>query len=169
MRELFFLTIANILPRSQFSDNLRCFFLRLAGIKINGNCTVWGPLTIRPIGGAKNIEIGSGVFINTDVRFGVPTEKVIIGNNVLVGPRVMFETVNHSLKYQREEGRKSFSKSIIIEDEVWIGAGVIIVPGVTIGRGSVVAAGAVVTRNVEPNTLAGGVPAKPLRKLDDSC
>lgn len=166
MRELF-LSIANNLPRLRFFDGKRCFFLRMAGVKIAGNCTVWGPLIIRPIGGAKNIKIGNNVFINTDVRFGVANEKVTIGDDVLVGPRVMFETVNHKLEYLPGAGRKVVAKPILVEDGVWIGAGAIILPGVTIGRGSVIAAGAVVTSAVEPNTLVGGVPAKFLRKIDN--
>ena len=78
----------------------------------------------------------------------------------------MFETVNHGLRYIPGKGRGGWTKSIIIEDEVWIEGGEIITQGVTIGRGSVVAAGAVVTKNIEPNTIVGGVPAKFIRKID---
>lgn len=148
-------------------DKIRFIVFRLAGLKIKGPCTIWGPLTIRPIGCARNIEIGKGSFLNTEIRFGVPEDKVIIGENVMIGPRVMFETVNHDLKYIPGRGRGYWTKPIIIEDEVWIGAGSIITQGVTIGRGAVVAAGAVVTKDVEKNTIAGGVPAKCLRKIND--
>ena len=166
MRELLFLTLANNLPRLGMFDQYRYLLLRWAGIKINGKCTIWGPLTIRPIGGAKNIEIGNGTSINTEVRFGVPKDKVTIGNNVQIGPRVMFETVNHGLQYVPGKGRGPATKPIIIEDEVWIGGGAIVTQGVTIGHGSVVAAGAVVTRSVAPNTVVGGVPAKFIRRTD---
>ena len=166
MRELLFLTVANNLPRLRISDKIRCILLRWAGLKIRGKCTILGPLTIRPIGGAQNIEIGEGVYINTETRFGAPKDKVIIGNNVLIGPRVMFETVNHGLSYIPGKGRTSNSKPILIEDEVWVGGGTIITQGVTIGRGSVVAAGAVVTKNVDPYTIVGGVPAKLLGVID---
>jgi acetyltransferase-like isoleucine patch superfamily enzyme len=60
-----------------------------------------GPLTIRPIGCVKNIEIGEGSTLNTETRFGVPQSKVIIGRKVQIGPRVMFETVNHGLALAR--------------------------------------------------------------------
>jgi maltose O-acetyltransferase len=136
-------------------------------MKIRGRCSIYGPLTIRPIGCAGNIEVGQGTFINTEVRFGVPKDKVIIGNNVQIGPRVMFETVNHGLKHIPGKGRGVCTKPIVIGDEVWIGAGVIITQGVIIGRGAVIAAGAVVTRIVEPYTLVGGVPAKFIRRLDE--
>ncbi|MFT6987743.1 MAG: maltose O-acetyltransferase [Psychromonas sp.] len=118
-----------------------------------------GPFIVRPIGGG-DIEIGEKSFLNSDVRFGVPKAKVTIGNRVQIGPRVMFKTVSHSLIYDAKKGRGSWNKPIIIEDEVWIGAGCIITQGVTVGKGAVVAAGAVVTRDVEPFTVVGGVPAK---------
>lgn len=160
MRELLFLTLANNLPRLWICDKLRFILLKAAGLRIEGRCTIWGPFTIRPIGGAKNIEIGKGSFLNTDIRFGVPIDKVTIGRNVQIGPRVMFETKNHGLVYEPNKGRGGWSKPIVVEDEVWIGAGSIITQGVTIGRGAVVAAGAVVTKNVKANTVVGGVPAK---------
>ena len=166
MRELIFLTLANNLPRLKLFDKIRFIVYRMAGLKIKSKCTIWGPLTIRPIGGAKNIEIGKGSFINSEIRFGVPKDKVIIGANVQIGPRVMFETVNHGLKYIPGKGRGGWTKSIIIEDEVWIGGGAIITQGVTVGRGSVIAAGAVVTKDVEPNTIVGGVPAKFIRNVE---
>jgi maltose O-acetyltransferase len=128
-------------------------------------CTVWGPITVRPNGGCRNIYIGNGTFINSEVRFGVPLEQVKIGNNVLVGPRVCFETVNHGIQFTTGKGRGQSSKPITVEDEVWIAVGAIIAPGVKIGKGAVIAAGAVVTKDVEPYTMVGGVPAKVLRVI----
>ena len=84
MRELVFLAIANNLPRLNLFDKIRYIIYRMAGLSIKGKCKIWGPLTIRPIGGAKNIEIGEGSFINTEVRFGAPNEKIIIGKNVQI-------------------------------------------------------------------------------------
>lgn len=165
VRELVFLTLANNLPRIGFFDKYRFVIYRWAGLKIQGKCTIWGPLNIRPIGGCKNIEVGRGSSLNTEIRFGVPNDKVKIGENVQIGPRVLFETVNHGLKYIPGKGRGYWTKPIIIEDEVWIGAGTIITQGVTIGRGAVVAAGAVVTEDVKCNTLVGGVPAKFIKNV----
>jgi len=127
---------------------------------------IWGPLVIRPLGGARNIAIGTGTFVNTNARFGVPKERVALGNNVQIGPNVSFETVSHGLVYVPGEGRGDIVKPIVVEDEVWIGAGAIITGGVTIGRGAVVAAGAVVTRDVAPRTVVGGVPAKLIRVIE---
>lgn len=166
MRELIFLTLANNLPRLKISDKIRFKLLRLAGMKINGRCMILSPLSIRPIGGARNIEIGRGSFINTDVRFGVPNGKVVIGKNALIGARVSFETVGHSTSYTPGKMRKRTTGSIVVEDDVWIGAGVIIVQGVTVHHGAIIAAGSVVTKDVEANTIVGGVPAKFIKNVE---
>jgi len=112
MKEFIFFTIANNLPRLSLLDKYRYFFYKLAGMKIKGKCTIWGPLTIRPIGCVKNIEIGEGSSLNTETRFGVPQSKVIIGRKVQIGPRVMFETVNHGLEYINDKGRGAWTKKL---------------------------------------------------------
>ena len=168
MRERFFMFIANNLPQFRIFDVIRFVFYRMAGMQISGRCTIWGPLTIRPTGGAKNVVIGAGTFMNTEVRFGAPRDKVTIGREVEIGPRVMFETINHGLHYVTGQGRGAFSKPITVEDRVWIGAGAIILQGVTIGHDAVIAAGAVVTKDVAACSLVGGVPAKLIRRLDTS-
>jgi len=90
------------------------------------------------------------------VRFcAEPNTTITIGKRVAIGPRCSFETQNHSVDLI--DGRRTGeNKSIVIEDNVWLCAGVIVLPGVTIGKGSVVAAGAVVNRDVPPYTLVGG-------------
>ncbi len=167
MRELIFFTIANHLPRVSISDRIRFLFLRLAGMRIKGRCTICAPLIVHPVGGSKNVEIGERCFFNTEVRFGVPKERVTIGSWVAIGARVCFDTASHSLAFIPGKGRQNFHKPIIVGDRVWIGAGATILNGVTIGDGAVVAAGAVVTRDVPPNTLVGGVPAKVIRSIHD--
>ena len=77
MRELIFLSLANHLPRLKFCDRIRFRLLRLAGLRIDGKCEIWGPLTIRPLGAASNISIGERSFLNTDIRFGAPAQVSI--------------------------------------------------------------------------------------------
>ncbi len=166
MREFLFLTIANHLPRIKFLDYGRFLLYKLAGIKISGQALIFGPLIIRPIGKAKNIYIGDHSFLNTYIRFGCPDAPIRIGRHCQIGPSVMFETVNHDLDAIPGENRSTQTLPITIEDHVWIGASAIILAGVTVGKGAVIGAGAVVTKNVAPRTLVGGVPAKLIKKLD---
>lgn len=167
LSECFFLGLANKRPRNPISDRAYATFLRLSGISIGHKSIIWGPLDIRPIGAAKNIKIGDNVFINSGVRFGCPPPaEIIIGNHVAIGPRVLFETLNHSLTYNQEGYRPGKSKGIIIEDYVWIGANATILPNLRIGKGSVIGAGSVVTKNIPPFCLAAGVPARIVKRLD---
>jgi maltose O-acetyltransferase len=165
-RESFLLWLANNLPRSHRSDRrLRSFLLRKAGVNIT-DAVVWHGIQIRPIGAASRIEIGKGCFINSEVRFECAPEVTIkIGARVQVGSRCSFETMNHSVVLLEKNKRGGFPASIVIEDDVWLAARVTILPGVTIGKGSVVAAGAVVTKDVPPFTLVGGVPAKKIKEI----
>jgi len=126
----------------------------------------FGPITVRPLGGIKNICIGAGTFLNTKNRFGCPKQKITIGNNCQIGPRVSFETVNHELVYCEQKERKDIVLPITIKDEVWIGYGAIILPGVTVGKGSVIASGTVVTKDVPPMVVIGGIPAKFIKSLE---
>ena len=90
-----------------------------------------------------------------------------IGNSVLIAPRVaMVGRDDHRIDVVGKtiwDSPRGDSKKVIIEDDVWIGYGAIILSGVRIGRGAVVAAGAVVVKDVEPYAIVGGNPAKVLR------
>lgn len=91
---------------------------------------------------------------------------VFVGNRTLIGPGVCICTSTHDLEPSiRNAQGGSFAKPIRIGDDCWIGARAIILPGVTIGDGSMVAAGAVVSKDVEPGCVVGGVPARIIRRL----
>lgn len=164
MRESLFLFLGNLLPRLTAADALRWRLYRLAGLRIEARCTIFGPLTLRPIGGAGNVSIGAGTFVNSELRLGAPA-PITIGRNVLIGPRVAIETGGHGLRHAPGIGRGNLAQAVRVEDEVWIGAGAILTPGITVGRGAVVAAGAVVVDDVAPHTLVGGVPARFIREI----
>ena len=110
----------------------------------------------------KNIRVGKNVFINTGCRFQ-DQGGIVIGDNALIGHNVVLATLNH----EEDPARRHIMRPapIVIGQSVWIGANATVVPGVTIGDGAIVAAGAVVTKNVPPRTVVGGVPARIMKKI----
>ena len=113
-------------------------------IKIGSDCLVGEYSVIRGQGG---VQIGDRVYTS-------PYTQIIAVNHVFDDPSRPFV----------EQGITA--EGIIIEDDVWLGAGAVITDGVRVGKGSVVAAGAVVTKDVPPHTVVGGVPAKPIKTID---
>lgn len=113
----------------------------------------------------KNIELGNNVFISHDVDIIAKGKKVVIGNNCLIAQCVFITTNIHGMEANGIPiaNQKELQKAVIIEEDVWIGAKAIILPGVTIGKGAVVGAGAVVTKDVPPFAVVGGVPAKVIK------
>lgn len=110
----------------------------------------------------KNITIGDNVFINAGCKFQ-DQGGIVIGDGALIGHNVVLATLNHDL--DPEKRQQLHPSPIRIGRNVWIGANATVTPGVTIGDNAVVAAGAVVNRDVPPNTIAGGVPAKVIKTL----
>lgn len=92
---------------------------------------------------------------------------ITIGDNVLLGPRVGLYTANHALDPQERVMGGCYAYPIVIEDNVWIGAGVHIMGGVTIGKNSVIGAGSVITKNIPENVIAAGVPCKVIREITE--
>lgn len=105
----------------------------------------------------KNINIGEEVFINACCHFQ-DHGGVTIGDGCQIGHNVVFATLNHEL--EPEKRKTTRPAPIVLGKNVWIGSNATILQGVTIGDNAVVAAGAVVTKDVPPNTVVGGVPAK---------
>ncbi|MCE2572166.1 sugar O-acetyltransferase [Motilimonas eburnea] len=114
----------------------------------------------------KTISIGDNCFINMGVTM-LDNAPITLGNHVLVGPACQFYTASHPLDYQGRRAWQFSCQPIVVEDDVWIGGNVVICQGVTIGARAVIAAGAVVTKDVPPDSLVGGNPAKLIRSLVD--
>lgn len=111
--------------------------------------------------------IGARTFIN----FGcviLDGGRVSIGADVQIGPNVQLLTATHPLEPGPRRARLESARPITIEDNVWLGGGVVVCPGVTIGRDSVIGAGAVVTKDIPPLTLAVGNPARVIRSLAEN-
>lgn len=110
----------------------------------------------------KNLHIGKRVFINSGCRFQ-DQGGIYIGDDVLVGHNCVIATINHREDPDRRGDMAT--APVRIGNKVWIGANVTLLPGVTVGEGAILAAGAVVTKDVEPRTVVGGVPAKVLKRI----
>lgn len=114
----------------------------------------------------KNITIGKHAFINYNVTI-MDRGKVKIGDHILLAPNVVITTSNHPLDLKIRRDSLGYASPIEIGDDVWIGANAVILPGVKIGNNVVVAAGAVVTKDVEDDSIVAGVPAVKIRDLKD--
>ena len=110
----------------------------------------------------KNIHVGENVFINACCHFQ-DHGGVTLGDGCQIGHNVVFATLNHGL--QTEERGITYPAPIVLGKNVWVGSNSTILQGVTIGDNAVIAAGAVVTKDVEPGTIVGGVPARFIKKL----
>lgn len=118
---------------------------------------------------SNNISIGKNSSINSGMIMAGKNSKIIIGENCLLSYNVHIRTKTHKYENKNklilEQGE--YEKDIIIGNDVWIGYGAQIMPGVKLGDGCVVGAGAVVTKDVEPYKVVGGVPARIIRERKD--
>ncbi|MGB3955446.1 MAG: sugar O-acetyltransferase [Brooklawnia sp.] len=111
-----------------------------------------------------NIHLGDNFYANFDCVL-LDGGGITIGDNVLFGPRVGIYTTNHAVDpHERAQGA-CYARPVTIGDNVWVGGGVTITQGVTIGANSIIGAGAVVTRSIPADTIAVGVPARPIRTI----
>lgn len=115
----------------------------------------------------QNIYLGDHVFLNVSCTI-LDCGEVHIGHHVMIGPSVQIYTAAHDMQAAARIQGREVAKPIVIEDNVWIGGGAILLPGVRIGRNAVVGAGAVVTRSVPANMVAAGNPARVIREIEQS-
>lgn len=152
----------------------RWFFASCGKVRFDRDLTIGGLGNIRLGNGCR---IGKGVFltaangqlvladevaVSPNANIGADDGEIFIGRNVAIGPGTVIRSANHC--FARADVPIMFQGHrrglVEIEEDVWIGANCVITPDVRIGRGAVVGAGAVVTRNVEPFSIVGGVPAR---------
>jgi acetyltransferase-like isoleucine patch superfamily enzyme len=153
------------LNRLSFDDaaKVRAIFSELTGQKVDATFNLIPPFYTA---GGLEIRVGRNVFINQCCTI-YDMGGVDISDRVMIGPNVNIITTGHPLAPSQRRAYVE-AKPITIEKNVWVATGATIVGGVIVGENSVVAAGAVVTKDVPPNSLVAGVPAKVIRSLDEN-
>lgn len=125
-----------------------------SNVRLRPPVTIYHPEHLRL---ASDIDIGEFTLLRA-------SGGLAIGNRVLIASHVVITSRAHPRELPRFGVAED--RPVVIEDDVWIGAGAIVLPGVTVGRGAIVAAGAVVTRSVAPMTVVAGVPAAPIAAVN---
>ena len=149
------------LPRYRLLGFFKKCFLMLNGAKVGKRCVFYPGVWIAP---GRNLILGDDV----DLALGViltTSGGITIGDRTLVGYRAQIISANHVIPESRGRiyGSGHDKKPVNIGADVWIGANSLILPGVSIGEGAIIAGGSVVSSDVEPYTIVGGVPAKLIR------
>ncbi|MBC8140128.1 MAG: acyltransferase [Armatimonadetes bacterium] len=164
------LWLANILGRllpTGTGSRLRARLYHALGVQVGQGTVFHGPATFSCGRGIKaRITIGERCCLNAPLHFDA-TAPITIGDCVSVGHHVVIITTGHDIGNPDRRAGGHRPAPVKIESGAWIGANVTLLPGITVGRGAVVGAGAVVTRNVPPHTVVGGVPARVIRTLPD--
>ena len=140
-------------------DQVRERLSDIIGTRIDESTTIFPPFHTNF---GRFIKLGKNVFINHACSF-LDIGGITIEDDVQIGPRVNLTSENHPL--DPADRKTVILQPILIKRNAWIGAGATILPGVTIGENAIVAAGAVVSRDVPPNTVVAGIPAKVVKSI----
>ncbi|WP_087064866.1 DapH/DapD/GlmU-related protein [Intestinibacillus massiliensis] len=140
-------------------ERVRELFSQLIGKPVDDSFCLFPPFYTDY---GRNITVGKDVFINTGCRFQDQGD-IVLGDGALIGHNVLLATLNHDKNPAKRH--ILHPAPITLGKNVWIGANATVVPGVTIGDGAIVAAGAVVTKDVPPCVIVGGVPARILKQI----
>jgi virginiamycin A acetyltransferase len=135
-------------------------------IVVGARCQIYDFVVMRAVGGDGDIVLGADCFLNPHCVL-YSGNGITLGAHVLLGPHCSIVPANHAFDRLdvpiRHQGFMASRGGVVIEDDVWIGAGSTILDGARIGRGAVIAAGSVVRGAVAPGEVWGGVPARRLR------
>jgi maltose O-acetyltransferase len=132
--------------------------------KVGNDVLIWPPFYISY---GRNTYLGDNVFLSYMCTV-LDNNQVRIGSHVMIGPKVQIYTAAHDLRAEPRNQGWEVAKPITIDDNVWIGGGAIILPGVSIGQNAVIGAGSVVSRDVLPNTVVAGNPARVIRDINQN-
>lgn len=158
------IAMANHIHQSAFISKYAVIETSTKGteLSIGESCVIDDFVKIKHVGGDGNIDIGQNVYINSGTVI-YSGNGVTIGNDVLMGPNCSLVPVNHEYVKRdtlvRKQGFKDSKGGIIIEDDVWLGAGVVVVDGVRIGKGAIIGANSLLITNVPAYSIYAGSPA----------
>lgn len=177
---IFSYILARILQVHKLSVHNSARIIGISNITIGENFIAGKDLWLEAVVSHGNLSytpqivIKENVAINDSVHISA-TNYVEIGNNVLMASKIYISDHNHG-SYQGDDQCDpdtppnlrpvSCDKSVIIEDNVWLGEFVAVLPGVTIGRGSIIGSNSVVSKSIPPNSIAVGAPARVVKKYD---
>lgn len=116
--------------------------------------------------GGKHVHFGQGVYANFNLTL-VDDTHIYIGDHVMFGPNVTVVTGTHPIHPGLRSQDVQYNEPVTIGNNVWIGAGAVILPGISIGENSVIGAGSVVTKDIPANVIAIGVPCRILREISE--
>lgn len=158
---------AGLLPQQTF-NRTRTAVLRAAGVHIGKHSLILGPVRLTGDGEiCGQLTIGTYTIITGPIHADLGA-NIVIGDRVRIGHNVSLLTISHEIGEEWLRSGSNTASPINIGDGVWLASHVTVLGGVTIGAGSIVAAGAMVTRDVPPNTLVAGIPARVQRQLPTS-
>ncbi len=123
-------------------------------------------LPFRANWGGHHVHFGNNVYANSNLTL-VDDGNIFVGDCVMFGPNVTIATANHPIEPSLRKRALQYNKDVYIGDNVWLGAGVIVVPGVHIGADSVIGAGSVVTKDIPEGVVAVGNPCRVLRTIGE--
>ena len=149
---------------SPFEDDKKQAYMKEVFAECGEGCYV--ELPFRASWGGAHIHFGNGIYANTNVTF-IDDGHIYVGNRVLIGPNVVVTTANHPLDPELRRYEMQYNRDVHIGENVWIGAGAIVLSGVHIGKNSVIGAGSVVTRDIPEHVLAVGIPCRVVREIDE--
>lgn len=152
----------NQLKPSDFEKKQR--YMKEVFAECGENCYI--ELPFRANWGGHHVHFGSNIYANSNLTL-VDDGHIYVGDRVMFGPNVTVATANHPIDPELRSRGLQYNRDAYIGENVWIGAGVIIVPGVRIGRNTVIGAGSIVTKDIPENVVAVGNPCRVLREISD--
>lgn len=141
-------------------DEVRNYLSRITGSEIDPSVTLLPPFYVDF---GRNIRMGKGCFVQQCCTF-FDRGGITLGDEVFIGPKVNLITINHDANPDNRSA--TYGRPIVIEDKVWIGINSTVLPGVKIGHGAIVGANSVVTKDVAPNTIVAGNPARFIKNIE---